>query len=73
LRSREKGREANGERGDVGAGIVERNVRGPREMEELLLLRCGERRSRMALIIASQFIETEVCVFYSPLPMLPTM
>jgi hypothetical protein len=27
-----------------------------------------ERGSRMALIIASQFIEMKVCIFFSPLP-----
>ena len=74
LEEGEKEREKQMERerrGSVSIGIGGRGVRGPRgDGGAALAAMWKERGSRMALIIASQFIEMKVCVFFSPLPML---
>ena len=56
-------------RGGVSMGIGGKNVRGPRgDGGVALAAMWKERGSRMALIIASQFIEMKVCVLFSLLP-----
>ena len=62
-REREKQMERD-RRGSVSTGIGGRNVRGPRgDGGVALAAMWRERGSRMALIIASQFIEMNVCIF----------
>jgi hypothetical protein len=68
-RERERGRRGE-KRGRVGTGIGGRGVRGPWGYGGVALAAMWrERGDRMALIIASQFIEMKVCIFFSPLPM----
>ena len=70
-REKQMGRER---RGGVSTGIGGRSVRGPRgDGGVALAAMWKERGSRMALIIASQFIEMKVCVFFSALPMFLTV
>ena len=72
---REREREEKRERerkGSVSSGIGGRSVRGPRgDGGAALAAMWKERGSRMALIIASQFIEMKVLVLPSPLPSTP--
>ena len=64
-REREKQLERE-RRGSVTVGIGGRNVKGPRgDGGAALAAMWRERGSRMALIIASQFIEMKVCIFFS--------
>jgi hypothetical protein len=63
-REREKQLERE-RRGSVTVGIGGRNVKGPRgDGGTALAAMWRERGSRMALIIASQFIEMKVCIFF---------
>lgn len=63
-REREKQLERE-RRGSVTVGIGGRNVKGPRgDGGAALAAMWRERGSRMALIIASQFIEMKVCIFF---------
>jgi len=72
-REKEKQRESERRRGSVSTGIGGRNVRGPRgDGGAALAAMWKERGSRMALIIASQFIEMKVWIFLSLLPVLLT-
>ena len=67
-REREKELERD-RRGSVSTGIGGRNVRGPRgDGGVALAAMWRERGSRMALIMASQFIEMKVGVFSSQFP-----
>ena len=64
-RQREKQRQRE-KRGSVGAGIGGRSVRGPRgDGGAAVAAMWRERGSRMALIIASQFIEMKVRILFS--------
>jgi len=72
-REREKQMERE-RRGSVSIGIGGRGVRGLRgDGGAALAAMWKERGSRMALIIASQFIEMKVCNFFSPLHMFLTV
>jgi hypothetical protein len=60
-------------RNRVGTGIGGRDIRGPRGDGVALAAMWRERGSRMALIIASQFVEMKVCIFFSRLAMFLTV